>query len=212
MTRHGLRLGLALLAVAAAIAPSASAGPRLSAADRRGINRTLDAFVPAAVRRDDSAAAYRLAAPALRVGTSRADWRHGDIPVYPYPAKGRHFHYWAFSYRSGREVAVELQLHSRYPTRVGPVTFKVSLVQAPGRWLVSSFMPAAVFAPVGGPPKVRSQADFAAGSMTDPTASRPKLGKIWILAPLSLLGLSVFFAVGFPLVKWGLEWRDLRKT
>lgn len=205
MTRHSLRLGLVVLAVAAVIAPSASAASRLSAADRRGINRTLDAFVPAAVRRDNSAAAYRLAAPALRVGTSRADWRHGDIPIYPYPAKGKHFHYWAFSYRSRREVGVELQLHSRYPTRVGPITFKVSLVPAHGRWLVSSFMPAAVFAPVGGPPKVRSQADFGAGSMTDPVASRPRLGKTWILAPLSLLGLSVFFAVGFPLMRWALD-------
>jgi hypothetical protein len=211
MGRRRLCVVVLVLGVAVTAAPAAPAGGRLTSAERRGINRTLDAFVPAAVRRDDPEAALALAAPALRVGTSRQDWRRGNIPVYPYPAQGKRFHYWTFSYRDGREVGVELQLHSRYPRRVGPITFKVSLVPRGGRWLVSSFMPAAVFAPVGAPPKVRSVRDFSAGSMTDPVRSRPKLDKIWILAPLFLLGLSVFIAIGFPLVKWQLDRRSLRK-
>lgn len=212
MTNRPLRLSLALLAVAAVVAPAASARARLSAAKHRGIDRTLDEFVPTAVQRHHPAAAWALAAPALRVGTSLSDWRRGNLPVYPYPAAGNRFHYWTFSYRDGREVGVELQLHSRRPARIGPITFKVSLVPRGGRWLVSSFMPAATFAPVGAAPRVRSQADFAAGSMNEPTRDRPRLGTIWFLAPLSVLGLSVVLALGFPLFKWERERRELRKA
>lgn len=200
-------LALVAVTILAATATASAGAGRLTAAERLGIDRTLDRFVPEAVRRDDSAAAYALAAPAMRVGTTLGDWRRGEIPVYPYPAQGRHFHYWTFSYRTRREVAVELQLHSRHPTRIGPITFKVSLQKIRGRWLVSSFMPAATFAPVGAPPKVRSQADFAAGSMNEPTRDRRRLGEIWILVPLSVLGLSVLLALGYPLFKWQLERR-----
>ncbi|MGG7380244.1 hypothetical protein ACQ7B2_16320, partial [Escherichia coli] len=44
-------------------------------------------FVPDAVARKDPGAAYRLAAPAMRTGTRRADWNRGVMPVVPYPAR-----------------------------------------------------------------------------------------------------------------------------
>lgn len=44
----------------------------LSAADRHAILRTLDLFVPAAVRRENPLAAYDLVTPTMRKGTTRA--------------------------------------------------------------------------------------------------------------------------------------------
>src|SRR5205814_948153 len=47
----------------------------VSAAERRAIDSLLDRFVPDAVGREDPGAAYELATPALRAGSSAADWR-----------------------------------------------------------------------------------------------------------------------------------------
>jgi hypothetical protein len=57
-----------------------------SAADRAAAERTLSVFVPSAFIRRDLARSWPLATRHMRIGTSRADWLHGNLPVVPYPA------------------------------------------------------------------------------------------------------------------------------
>src|SRR5512132_3333462 len=59
---------------------------RLSAAERRAVNRTLVAFVRTGVTRADPAAAWELATPAMRSSGTRKEWNAGQLPVLPYPA------------------------------------------------------------------------------------------------------------------------------
>ena len=78
----------------------------LRRAERRTLNRLLDEFIPAAVERKDPAAAYRLATTGLRQSATRAEWRRGNIPVYPYPAsKNRD---WTLNFSYPNDVNVDL--------------------------------------------------------------------------------------------------------
>ena len=53
---------------------------RLTAAERRAVNRTLVAFVRSGVTRKDPAAAWDLVTPAMRSGVSRKQWNGGELP------------------------------------------------------------------------------------------------------------------------------------
>jgi hypothetical protein len=99
-------------AVALALAAPAAASPRLSPADRAAITRSIDVFVNHAVKRIDTAAAYDVVAPEMRPGISRKQWTRGDIPAYPFPARGT-THPWNILYVTRDEVGLELQLNPR---------------------------------------------------------------------------------------------------
>ena len=100
-----MRILLSATIVALVLAVPAQA--RLAPADRAAINRTLDAFVATAVRRHDVAASFDLVTPQERGGMTRAAWAKGDIPVYPYPARGASWHGWTLDYALPKEVAFE---------------------------------------------------------------------------------------------------------
>ena len=87
---------IAASATSASVGPASAAArqPSLSPADRAEIGAVLDEFVRSAVRRDNAVSAYALTTSSLRSGTTRSDWRRGDIPVVPYPARGRRFRSW----------------------------------------------------------------------------------------------------------------------
>jgi hypothetical protein len=55
-------------------------------ATRRAAEATLRAFVRSAIVRRDLARSWPLATAHMKIGTSRADWLHGNLPVVPYPA------------------------------------------------------------------------------------------------------------------------------
>jgi hypothetical protein len=117
---------------------------RLRAADRRAINRTLNAFVPAAVERKDPLAAYRLATKQLRQSATRQQWRKGEIPVYPYPASKRRD--WTLNFSLPGHVSLDLFIQPQRGADVGPIAFTVELRRgAHRRWLVDSFFPTAMF-------------------------------------------------------------------
>src|SRR3954468_4729206 len=106
-------LGVIAVAVTTALAPSVSAAPKLPAADRAAIDRTLDVFVPAAIGREHSERAWTLATASMRRGSTLADWRQGLLPVQPFPVIGSTFHGWTLD-RVGRDRAdVVLLVHLR---------------------------------------------------------------------------------------------------
>jgi hypothetical protein len=183
-----------MLAVAA---PAHAA--RVSASDRREINAVLDRFVRHAVLRNHPEKAWILATSTLRGGTSRRDWARGNLPVYPYPAGGRTFHFAGVIWANRNDVGTEvvLQPKHRLRKRVGAMAFNVGFLRIHGRWLVDNFTPEATFAPVGARPKVVGPHDFTpALSVTKHTSL---LGGWWwaviaaavLLAPATLLGIWI---------------------
>jgi hypothetical protein len=174
---------------------------RLDRADRSAIDRALDRFVPAAVKRTDPALAFDLVTPTLRAGTTRADWATGSIPVQPFPAVGRRFHHWTLSYSYRNHVGLELLLRPPPTAELGQIAFAVDLRRIHGRWLVDSFIPAAVYAAPGTPPRISAVPDFGASSGA-PAPAKARLDPVWFLLPASLLALFLASLTGHALRAW----------
>src|SRR5207247_1460982 len=80
-----------------------------------------------AVARRDAATAYDVVTPAMRRGTTRAQWAAGNVPVYPYPAARQRVQIawvWA-SYRN--QVDFDVVLLPRKGARVGPMSAGVDM-------------------------------------------------------------------------------------
>jgi hypothetical protein len=183
----------------AALVLAVPAQAKVSAADRAAINRTLDAFVATAVRRHDVAKSYNLMTPQERGGMTRAQWAKGDIPVYPYPARGTSWHGWVLDYALKNEVAFELVLEPQRGHKLDPISFSASVKRIHGRWLVDSFYPAATF--MTSEHRVIGPRDFAAPSMVS-AAGNSRLGAVWILVPASVGFLGVVALIGFLVVNF----------
>ena len=168
----------------------------LRRADRRSIDRTLDAFVPAAVERKDPLAAYRLVTPAMRRSATRAEWRRGEIPVYPYPASERRS--WTLNFSFPGYVSLDLFVQPRKGADTGPIAFTVVLRRsAERRWLVESFFPTAMFPKPedGGQPL--AQPDLSPANVTGTSQTgKARLSAVFFLIPFAFMGL----ALGIPLV------------
>ena len=183
---------LAAALVALAFAAPAAASPKLSAADRAAITRSIDVFVNHAVKRVNAAAAFDVVAPEMRPGMTRKSWaRSGDLPVYPFPARGK-THPWNILYVTRQEVGLELQLQPRAGAKQGPIIFHIYLRPAHGRWLVDSFMPVATLAPLDAKKtKVRSIRDFApqaAGGVALGNSGPGQLSSLYLILPVALIG------------------------
>jgi hypothetical protein len=174
-------------------APSASAKARLTlpSADRAAIDRTLDVFVPAAIARRHSERAWPLATEHMRVGTDRAEWAKGFLPVTPFPVVGTSFHGWTIDSVAGKRADIVLLVHLRKGAPLGAVSFNLAMQKVGGRWLVDSAVPAATFSAPGSDSRILAQPDFA------PQAGQAfsKSGRIsakWVLIiPGILFGLIV---------------------
>ena len=174
---------------------------RLTAADRRAINRTLDRFVVTAVTRKNPGAAWALAGPTLRADTTRADWAKGDVPVFPFPAKGARFHGWKPSLAYRDDVLFDVLLHPTAKSKEGPVSFTVEMKRRGGRWLVDGFVPVAEFSRSGDSPTVLSQADYAPG-VYSPHSSKRHINKLVVAVPFVLLGLILLVPLTLGLLSW----------
>lgn len=195
-----MKLALAAV-VALALAAPAAAAPKLTRADRAAITRSIDVFVNHAVKRSRPAAAFDVVAPELRPGISRKAWSRGDLPVYPFPARGV-THPWNVLYVTREEVGLELQLNPRAHSDVGPIIFHIYLRPVRGgRWLVDSFMPVATLAPLDAKQsKVRSVRDFSpqvAGGVAIGAGGPSQLGRIWFVLPFALIGLALIGLAGW---------------
>jgi hypothetical protein len=182
----------ALVVVAAALV--VAAGPAraggVKPSDRREINAVVDRFIRTAVRRDHPAAAWNLVTPRVRAGTTRRDWARGNLPVYPYPARGRTFHGWQLSSVDRNDVTIDLTLQParRVRKRVGAIAFAVELKRVRGRWLVDSFNPEATFAPEGAPAAVVGPVDFSSSGEAE--TGEPLLGGMWWLVVIGVFMLA----------------------
>ena len=190
-------VGALAVAVLAAAAPASAA--RITAADRREINSVVDRFVVAAVKRQHPLDAWSLATPTLRGGTTRRDWANGNVPTYPYPAKGSRFHNWQVAWSGNNDLGINLTLMPirRERKKLGAIAFGMELKRIHGRWLVDGFYPEATFAPVGARPAVTSAPDFTnSGADTSPAL----LGGIWWIVVLGVLGLAPLVAIAAGIV------------
>jgi hypothetical protein len=191
------------VAAAPAPAPVERQNVRLRPRDRRAIDSALDRFVPAAVARRDPEAAFDLVTPSLKAGSTRAEWATGTIPVQPFPAQGQRFHHWTLSYSYPNHVGLELLLKpkQRKNAEIGAIAFAVDFRKQQGRWLVDSFIRAAVFAGAGAPPRISAVPDFGpTGGTRSPESGR--LRPIWFLVPAFLLGLGFAFLIGHAIRSW----------
>jgi hypothetical protein len=159
----------------------------LTAAARRGINRTLDAFIPAALRRDDPAGAFRLTTASFHGDTTRAGWASGNLPVVPYPAAGHHWHGWRPTFSNPGLVGLDLELQPTDPSKVGLVAFSVVMKRVHGRWLIDAFAPVAAFQPTQSQANIQAEPDFSPAAKGSGITDR-HLGRYWILLPLGVIG------------------------
>jgi hypothetical protein len=190
----------ALIAAAVlALVLAAPANARLTRADRAAINHTFDVFVPSAVERQNVAASYDVVTPQFHGGATRAQWASGDIPVYPFKARGTRFHDWTVDYVQGNEVAFELMLQPR--KRNGDaIAFDGTVKKVRGRWLIDSLLPSATFAGGGGA-KVVGPNDFTAPRYAS-DAGESRLSPVWFALPGAVLALILLVPIGFVVVNW----------
>jgi hypothetical protein len=167
---------------------------------RREVNAVLTAFVRHAVRRDNPAAAWDLATPALKAGQTRAEWRRGDLPVFPFPAKVNEATGWYAVESFEDDLLVTLVMHAPARTKRGAIAYQVELkrvgVGNDRRWLVNSFVPERVYTP---PAAEKPTRDAAPQPSSVPTA---RLSSWWFVVPGILLSLIVLVPVTILLVSW----------
>jgi hypothetical protein len=185
--------------VEAPVARAAPVTPRI----RREVDATLTAFVRAAVTRSDPGAAWELATPALRAGSTRADWRRGDLPVFPFPAVVREATGWYVIESLENDLLIGLVMHARPGTKRGTVAFQVELKRVGegrrARWLVDSFIPERVYLPT---PAARGREVKPLPANFRPEYPSGRLGSGWFLVPGILLSLIVLVPLGVWLVSW----------
>ena len=174
----------------------------LTRADRKRVNETIDLLMNDGVKRRNPDAVYHVATPNLRNQATRAEWRRGDIPVYPYPALGKKFHGWTINYSQLNHLNVDLLvMPSRNRATLGPVALTLDRRTVRDKWLVDGIFPVATFAPL--PPQgnrgpVISTYDLvpaAAGS--DPNGARSRLSYAYFALPAIIIGGGIAVVVGF---------------
>jgi hypothetical protein len=184
-------------------APAGATGSPVTPSARRAIDATLDRFVFEAVERHDPGAAWELAAPGLRAGTTRADWVAGRLPVYPFQARDRSFAGWVASFATPRQVGFDLLLQPPRGAKTGAVAVSVTMRLIRGRWLVDYWVPVASFSPPGARPQIIGPGDITAPSQrASNSGSHGALGAIWLLVPVGVVSLAVLFLLGFAVVAW----------
>jgi hypothetical protein len=199
-----VRRAVVVSSILALVMAGPASAARIAPAERRAIDRTIDAFVDSAVKRQNVGASWNLVTPELRAGTSRKAWDEGNVPVYPYPAAGSTFRGWTVDSATATEVDFELMVASR-ASKGDSIQYAGSVRKIGGRWLIDSFNPTATF---GGGAVVGAH-DFAAGRGGDSKGVAP-LGSVWIAIPVALIGGSVVLLVGWLLFAWVRDWRVRR--
>ena len=163
---------------------------KMAAAERRQVIATAARFVDTAVKRDHAERAFELVSPNLRTGTTKANWREGDIPVVPYPVDDAR---WKFDYSYSDEIGLQVAVFPAAGADVRPMVFNMSLhadrVGAKRRWLVDSWSPHGGGG--GGRPSRSEGSSFRIGVQGVPERASARLGAAWLLVPASLIGLAL---------------------
>jgi hypothetical protein len=167
--------------------------------DRAAINATLDRFVPAAVARKSPADAYAFSTPNLRRQATARQWRTGDIPVHPFPARGRTFRGWTVNYAMRNHVNLDLLVMPELKKERRPIAFTMDVEKIHGRWLVDAVLPIAVFAPL--PPQgnrgpIVSTYDLVPSGVRGGAGSRSRLSYAWFALPFVLVAAGILLVAG----------------
>jgi hypothetical protein len=162
--------------------------------DRTAIDAALDRFVPAAVARKRPADAYAVSTPNLRSQATSRQWRIGDIPVHPFPARGRTFHGWTVNFATRNHVNLDLLLMPDLKKERRPIAFTIDIERIGGRWLVDAVLPIAVFAPL--PPQgnrgpMISTYDLVPSGVRGGAATSSRLSHVWFFLPFALVGGTI---------------------
>lgn len=173
--------------------------------DRAAINATLDRFVPSAVRRDDPLDAYAVSTPNLRSQATPRQWRTGDIPVHPFPARGRRFHGWTVNYAMRNHVNLDLLVMPDLKQELRPIAFTIDVQRIRGRWLVDAVLPIAVFAPL--PPQgnrgpVISTYDLVPSGVRGGASGNSRLSHAWFLVPFALVAGGLLLVAALLVRSW----------
>ena len=167
---------------------------RVSQAERRAIDATLDRFIPAALDRRSPETAWRLAGPELKAGSSLREWRHGAGPVPYYPARGPTFHDWTTIDAGPGYVVFNLLVHPRRGAETSAWVFSGEVIRRGGRWLVNRLYTIATLqAPTKHGQREVGPADFAAAAARSgpPPTTKAVLGKTWLGAVAAVVGLAL---------------------
>lgn len=191
----------------------ASATPqvKLTRADRLQIDAVLDRFLPAAMERKNPAAAWALAGPEMRSGSTLAQWRSGTSPVPYYRARETTFHTWQAVDVGPRYVVFNLLVHPAQGSKLAPYVFSGEVVKQHGRWLVNRLYTIAIMNPPSRTGQTREvgPADFGAPSGSSAPADHPRPNSSRILPVLAVLAaiLLVPLSLGVVALRRARRWR-----
>ena len=171
---------------------------RMTPERRAAIGATIDEFVDEAVLRRDPAAAWSLATPTLRGGSTRAEWARREAPVLPYPAQWFELADWQVQYSYENLVGVDVRVMPKFRSGGYIQVYTAELLAVRQgerkRWLVDSWFPAKVVQPAEGapPPKPKPKSNERAAAPPEPPPpdyEEPKgrLGARWLLLPAALV-------------------------
>jgi hypothetical protein len=113
-------------------------------AQRAAAISTLDRFVRSAVIRRDLASSWPLATAHMKIGTSRSDWLHGDLPVVPYPASAFRSVGFTIKYQYRGVLGIDalvLPKETKAAQRAGQQVYGCELHDVHGSWLVDFCYP-----------------------------------------------------------------------
>ena len=168
-------------------------------ATRREVNAVLQRFVRHAVARERPEEAWDLVTPDLKAGQTRAEWRRGDLPVYPFPARVEEATGWYVLESFENDLLLTLLMHARRGNRA--IAYQVELKRVGEgrnrRWLVDSFIPERVYTPTSAADRPERDASREPSSV--PTA---RLSAWWFVVPGILLSLIVLVPLGVVVFNW----------
>jgi hypothetical protein len=201
---HGTRLQLEPTGTTPPQTVAVDRPVRVTAAERRAVNRTLVAFVRSAVTRDDPAAAWGLATPAMRSGVNRKQWNEGQLPVAPFPARIPNEPSWSVLSSFAGDLTVDVLLQPRRGSKVGAVAFMVELkrMKGTGRWLVDSMIPEHVFSPAPAPTPTPPAGKTPRHVTVPEQGNHGALSPLWFAVPGALLGMIVLVPIVVLLYTW----------
>jgi hypothetical protein len=189
-------------AVAAALgtaAPAGAAGPSIPKAQLRAIRVLLRSFVPEAVGRVHPGRAWDLATPAMRSTTTRAEWRQGTLPVFPYPVRETTYGIRPIAV-TPTDVTFDLMIQPKPGSNAGVEVYTTEVRRIGGRWLVDSMAASAQFAGPGGPATITAQPDFA--PHIQGIDHHKNLSGGWVFVPIALISLPLIAAPLGILLLW----------
>jgi hypothetical protein len=180
-------------------APAEAATPTIPQPQLGQIRTLLRAFIPAAIGRHHPGRAWALAAPQMRIGSTQADWRQGNLPVFPYPVSMTGFGIRPIAVEPG-DVTFDLMVHPKKGSTAGVEVYTTKVQKIGGKWRVASMAAEAAFAGSGSPATIMAQPDYAPHAQGITTHRNLSAG--WALVPLLVIGLPLIAAPFALLILW----------